>query len=208
MAILLRFNFLNSLFKISTGSSIKFNLASTRISSKGTCSVGSAKHFLRSATDSSILTKPIQKSQVVLVDIPKNLEENDSIVAEHGLSSKITQSPGESSNTSEGSKNSRSFEDSGRLNEEYSENRASSKEGCSETPQVRRSTRESKALVRTHAQGNNHTNLTRLKVLLKGYADTSDIILATLAILSILLEERTWLHNPRAQMDKIRNQGL
>ncbi|GKE86964.1 hypothetical protein Tco_1560706, partial [Tanacetum coccineum] len=44
-------------------------------------------------TDSSSLTKPIQKSEVVLVDIPENLAENDSIVAEHGLSSKITQSP-------------------------------------------------------------------------------------------------------------------
>nr|GFB03873.1 retrovirus-related Pol polyprotein from transposon TNT 1-94 [Tanacetum cinerariifolium] len=39
----------------------------------------------RYATNSSSLTKPIQKSQVVLVDIPKNLAENDSIVAEHGF---------------------------------------------------------------------------------------------------------------------------
>nr|GEV63572.1 retrovirus-related Pol polyprotein from transposon TNT 1-94 [Tanacetum cinerariifolium] len=38
--------------------------------------------------------------------------ENDSIVAEHGLSLEITQSPGGSSDTSEGSENSRSFEDS------------------------------------------------------------------------------------------------
>ncbi|GJZ04411.1 hypothetical protein Tco_0537686, partial [Tanacetum coccineum] len=45
------------------------------------------------AINSSSLTKPIQKSQVVLVDIPENLVENDSIVAEHGLSSEITQSP-------------------------------------------------------------------------------------------------------------------
>ncbi|GJY52949.1 retrovirus-related pol polyprotein from transposon TNT 1-94 [Tanacetum coccineum] len=44
----------------------------------------------RSATDSSGLTKPIHKSRVVLVDIPENYVENDSIVAEHGLSSKIT----------------------------------------------------------------------------------------------------------------------
>nr|GEX68163.1 hypothetical protein [Tanacetum cinerariifolium] len=66
----------------------------------------------RSAIDSSSLTKPIHKSLVVLVDIPENLEENDSIVAEHTLSSKIAQSPGGSSDTSEGSKNSRSFEDS------------------------------------------------------------------------------------------------
>ncbi|GKE71997.1 hypothetical protein Tco_1530069, partial [Tanacetum coccineum] len=71
-----------------------------------------------SATNSSSLTKPIQKSQVVLVDIPENLAENDSIVAEHGLSSKITQSPGGSSDTSEGSKNSGSFKDSGRSDEE------------------------------------------------------------------------------------------
>ncbi|GJV68236.1 hypothetical protein Tco_1483745, partial [Tanacetum coccineum] len=41
----------------------------------------------RSATDSSSLTKPIQKSQVVLVKTSENLAENDSIVAEHGLSS-------------------------------------------------------------------------------------------------------------------------
>nr|GEV80545.1 hypothetical protein [Tanacetum cinerariifolium] len=38
----------------------------------------------RSAIDSSSLTKAIQKSQVVLVDIPENLTENDSIVVEHG----------------------------------------------------------------------------------------------------------------------------
>ncbi|GJT13025.1 hypothetical protein Tco_0860067 [Tanacetum coccineum] len=55
-----------------------------------------------SATNSSSLTKPIYKSQVVLVDILKNLAENDSIVAEHGLSSEITQSPGRRSDTSEG----------------------------------------------------------------------------------------------------------
>ncbi|GKC33982.1 retrovirus-related pol polyprotein from transposon TNT 1-94, partial [Tanacetum coccineum] len=85
----------------------------------------------RSATDSSSLTKPIQKSQVVLIDIP----ENDSIVVEHGLSSEITQSLGGSSDTSEGSKNSRSFEDSGRSDEEYYEDEASSNLGGSETPQ-------------------------------------------------------------------------
>ncbi|GKC75800.1 retrovirus-related pol polyprotein from transposon TNT 1-94 [Tanacetum coccineum] len=45
-----------------------------------------------SATDSSSLTKPIQKSKVVLVDISENVAENDSIVVEHGLSSEITQS--------------------------------------------------------------------------------------------------------------------
>ncbi|GKB43623.1 retrovirus-related pol polyprotein from transposon TNT 1-94 [Tanacetum coccineum] len=104
----------------------------------------------RSATNSSSLTKPIQKSQVVLVDIPENLAENDSIVAEHGLSLEITQSPGGSSDTSEGSENSGSFEDSGRSDEEYSEDGASSKEGGSETPHVRRSTRESRALERRH----------------------------------------------------------
>ncbi|GKC62076.1 hypothetical protein Tco_1089674 [Tanacetum coccineum] len=102
----------------------------------------------RSATNSSSLTKPIQKSQVVLVDIPKNLAENDSIVAEHGLSLEITQSLGGSSNTSEGSENSGSFEDSGRSDEEYFEDGASSKEGGFETPHVRRSTRESRAPVR------------------------------------------------------------
>ncbi|GKA18116.1 retrovirus-related pol polyprotein from transposon TNT 1-94 [Tanacetum coccineum] len=85
----------------------------------------------RSATDSSSLTKPIQKSQVVLVDIPENLVENDSIAAEHGLSSEITQSPGGSSDTSEGSENSGTFKDSGRSDEEYFEDRASFEEGGS-----------------------------------------------------------------------------
>ncbi|GJX63381.1 retrovirus-related pol polyprotein from transposon TNT 1-94 [Tanacetum coccineum] len=108
----------------------------------------------RSATDSSSLTKPIQKSQVVLVDIPENLAENDSIVAEHGLSSEITQSLGGSSDTSEGSENSGSFKDSGRSDEEYSEDGASSKEGGFETPQVRRSTRESRAPVRYSLSAN------------------------------------------------------
>ncbi|GJS04596.1 hypothetical protein Tco_0321104 [Tanacetum coccineum] len=87
-----------------------------------------------SAADSNSLMKPIQKSQVVSVDIPEDLAENDNIVAEHGLSLEITQSPSGSSNTSEGSKNSRSFKDSGRLDEEYSEDGASSNEGGSETP--------------------------------------------------------------------------
>ncbi|GJR81454.1 hypothetical protein Tco_0152239 [Tanacetum coccineum] len=78
--------------------------------------------------------KSHQKSQVVLVDILENLAENDSMVAEHGLSLKITQSPGGSSYMSEGSENNGSFEDSGRLDEEYSENGASCKEGGSKTP--------------------------------------------------------------------------
>ncbi|GJY54021.1 hypothetical protein Tco_0445685 [Tanacetum coccineum] len=68
----------------------------------------------RSATDSSSLTNPIQKSQVVLVDIPENLAENDSIVAEHGGS----------------------FKDSGRSNKEDSKDEEFSEEGGSETPQV------------------------------------------------------------------------
>ncbi|GKA81072.1 retrovirus-related pol polyprotein from transposon TNT 1-94 [Tanacetum coccineum] len=108
----------------------------------------------RSVTDSSSLTKPIQKSQVVLVDILDNLAENDSIFAEHELSLEITQSPGGSSDTSEGSENSGSFKDSGRSDEEYSEDRASSKEGGFETPQVRRSTRESRAPVRYSPSAN------------------------------------------------------
>ncbi|GJS05574.1 retrovirus-related pol polyprotein from transposon TNT 1-94 [Tanacetum coccineum] len=75
-----------------------------------------------------------ESSGMVLVDILENLVENDSIVAEHGLSSEITQSPGRSSYMSEGSENSRSFEDSRRSNKEDSKDRASSKEGGSETP--------------------------------------------------------------------------
>ncbi|GJX66354.1 retrovirus-related pol polyprotein from transposon TNT 1-94 [Tanacetum coccineum] len=101
-----------------------------------------------SATDSSSLTKPIQKIQVVLVDIPKNLVENHSIVVEHGLSLEITQSLGRSSDTSEGSKNSGSFENNGRSDEEYSKDKASCKERGSKTPHVQRSTRESRAPIR------------------------------------------------------------
>ncbi|GJQ94970.1 retrovirus-related pol polyprotein from transposon TNT 1-94 [Tanacetum coccineum] len=56
--------------------------------------------------------------------------------------------PGGSLDTSEGSKNSRSFEDSGRSDEEDSEDGAFSEEGGSETLQVRKSTRESRAPVR------------------------------------------------------------
>ncbi|GKC02601.1 disease resistance protein [Tanacetum coccineum] len=88
----------------------------------------------KSATDSSSLTKPIQKSQVVLVDIPENLAENDSIVAEHGLSSEITQSP------------------------EYSEDEASSKEGGFKTPHVQRSIRESRALEPSYVRALNDTS--------------------------------------------------
>nr|GEZ72189.1 hypothetical protein [Tanacetum cinerariifolium] len=77
------------------------------------------------ATDTSSLTKPIQKSQEVLVDILENFAENDSIVAKHGLSLEITQSLNGSLDTSEGSKNSESFEDSGRSREEYSQDGAS-----------------------------------------------------------------------------------
>ncbi|GJX81541.1 hypothetical protein Tco_0331022 [Tanacetum coccineum] len=80
--------------------------------------------------------------------------ENDNIVAEHGLSSEITQSPGRSSDTSERSENNRSFEDSGRSDGEYSEDGASSKEGGFETPQVRRSTRESSASERYSPSAN------------------------------------------------------
>ncbi|GJW63182.1 hypothetical protein Tco_0115066 [Tanacetum coccineum] len=60
---------------------------------------------------------------------------NNSIVAEHGLSSEITQSPGGSSDMSEGSENSGSFKDSRRSDKEDSRDKASSKEGGSETPQ-------------------------------------------------------------------------
>ncbi|GJZ77982.1 hypothetical protein Tco_0642654 [Tanacetum coccineum] len=53
-----------------------------------------------------------------------------------------------------GSGNSESFKDSGRSDEEYSEDGASSKEGGSETPHVRRSTRESRDPVRDSPSGN------------------------------------------------------
>ncbi|GKG31360.1 hypothetical protein Tco_0423848 [Tanacetum coccineum] len=71
---------------------------------------------------------------MVLVDYLENLA--NSIVAEHGLSLEITQSLGGSSDTSEGSKNSGSFEDSGRSDKEDTEDGASSKEGGFKTPHV------------------------------------------------------------------------
>ncbi|GJV35715.1 hypothetical protein Tco_1408192 [Tanacetum coccineum] len=95
-----------------------------------------------------------KKSQVVLVDIPENLAENNSIVAEHGLSSEFTQSPGGSSDTSGGSENSGSFKDSRRSDEEYSEDGSSSKVGGFETSHVRRSSRESRAPVRYSPSAN------------------------------------------------------
>ncbi|GJS74756.1 hypothetical protein Tco_0707597 [Tanacetum coccineum] len=55
------------------------------------------------------------------------------------------ESPGGSSNTSEGSEKSRSFEDSRRSDGEDFEDKASFEDGGSETPRVRRSSRESKA---------------------------------------------------------------
>ncbi|GKC55698.1 retrovirus-related pol polyprotein from transposon TNT 1-94 [Tanacetum coccineum] len=58
------------------------------------------------------------------------------------------------SDTSEGSKNSGSFEDSGRSDEEDSEDGAFSEEGGSETPQERRSTRESRAPIRYSPSAN------------------------------------------------------
>ncbi|GKA46728.1 retrovirus-related pol polyprotein from transposon TNT 1-94 [Tanacetum coccineum] len=63
----------------------------------------------------------------------------------------ITQSQGGSLDTSEGSENSGSFEDSGRSDEEYSEDGASYNKGGSETPHVRISTRESRAPIRISA---------------------------------------------------------
>nr|GEX60162.1 retrovirus-related Pol polyprotein from transposon TNT 1-94 [Tanacetum cinerariifolium] len=66
----------------------------------------------------------------------ENPAKNESIVAEHGLSSKITQILCGCSDTSEGSENSRSFKDSGRSYEEYYEDGASSKEGGSKTPHI------------------------------------------------------------------------
>ncbi|GKB54040.1 hypothetical protein Tco_0904793 [Tanacetum coccineum] len=128
------------------------------------CNDSEEMRYNLSATDSSILTNLIQKSQVVLVDISENLAENDSIVAEHGLSSEITQSLDASSYTGEGSENNGSFKDSGRSDEEYSEDGASSKEGGSESPQVRRSTRESRAPVRVSAKKKASQRLWMFKV--------------------------------------------
>nr|GEW89208.1 retrovirus-related Pol polyprotein from transposon TNT 1-94 [Tanacetum cinerariifolium] len=70
------------------------------------------------------------------------------------LSMTTTKSSGESSNTSEGSKNSRSFEDFGRSDKEDSKDGASFKEEGSETPHVQRSNRESMALIRFSPSAN------------------------------------------------------
>ncbi|GJZ63176.1 retrovirus-related pol polyprotein from transposon TNT 1-94 [Tanacetum coccineum] len=122
----------------------------------------------RFATDSSSLMKPVQKSQVVLVDTPKNLAENDNIVAEHELSSEITKSLGGSSDTSKGSKISGNFEDSRKLDQEYSKYRASSKERGSETPQVRRSTKESRASVRVKEEHDGNKRY-KARLVVKGF---------------------------------------
>nr|GEY42813.1 putative ribonuclease H-like domain, GAG-pre-integrase domain protein [Tanacetum cinerariifolium] len=87
----------------------------------------------------------VKNDQVVLKDSLEDLT-NKSILAKRVLSSKITQSPRRSSDTSEGSENSGSFEDSRRSDEE-------SKEEGSKTP-LRRSTRESRALVRYSPSAN------------------------------------------------------
>nr|GEX17847.1 putative retrovirus-related Pol polyprotein from transposon TNT 1-94 [Tanacetum cinerariifolium] len=99
------------------------------------------------ASDSSNLTKENLNDQVVLEDSLENLA-NDSIVSGHGLSSEITQSLGGSSDRSEWSKNSESFEDSENSDEKGSKDEASSEEGGSETPHVQRSSRDSRAPVR------------------------------------------------------------
>nr|GEU77298.1 retrotransposon-related protein [Tanacetum cinerariifolium] len=100
----------------------------------------------KAATDSNNLMKPNQKDQVVLKDSSENLA-NNSTVAEHVLSSKITQSSCGSSDTSEGFENSERFEDSGRSNEKDSEDETF-------TPHVRRSSRESRSLVRYSPSAN------------------------------------------------------
>nr|GEX28534.1 retrovirus-related Pol polyprotein from transposon TNT 1-94 [Tanacetum cinerariifolium] len=84
----------------------------------------------KAATNSSNLTMPNQKDQVVLEDSLENLA-NKSIVTEHGLSLEIIQSLGGSSYTSEGSENNKSFEDSERSDKEDSIDRASFEDGGS-----------------------------------------------------------------------------
>ncbi|GKC81265.1 hypothetical protein Tco_1136982 [Tanacetum coccineum] len=54
---------------------------------------------------------------ILHIDGRIDITEDINIVVEHGLSSENTQSPGGSSDTSEGSENSESFEESGRSDE-------------------------------------------------------------------------------------------
>ncbi|GJQ93698.1 putative ribonuclease H-like domain-containing protein [Tanacetum coccineum] len=72
---------------------------------------GSTKRSLVTINNGRRREVKYRQSQEVLVDIPER-------ITEHGLSSEITQSPGGSSNTSEGSKTSGSFEDYGRSDED------------------------------------------------------------------------------------------
>ncbi|GKD51472.1 retrovirus-related pol polyprotein from transposon TNT 1-94 [Tanacetum coccineum] len=113
-------------------------------------------------------TKSHQKSQVVLVDIPENLTENNNIVAEHGLTSKITQSPGGNSDMCKGSKNKGSFKDIGRSDEEYSKDEASCKEGGSKTLHVQRSTKESRAPVRVKEEQDGKKRY-KVRLVVKGF---------------------------------------
>ncbi|GJW59907.1 retrovirus-related pol polyprotein from transposon TNT 1-94 [Tanacetum coccineum] len=104
----------------------------------------------KAATDFSNLTGPNQKGQVVLEYCLDNLA-NDSIVAEHGLSSKITQSS----------------------DEEGFDYGASFKDGGSGPPHVQRSSKESRASVR--GQGFDMAEIKKLKRLLSQEFEIEDL---------------------------------
>ncbi|GJX97999.1 retrovirus-related pol polyprotein from transposon TNT 1-94 [Tanacetum coccineum] len=90
--------------------------------------IGSGSNEMRYSFQDMMSHRVIRRRDITFVDSIYRA----SIVSKHRLNLEITQSQGGSSDTSEGSKNSRSFEDSGRSDEEYSKDGASSKEGGSE----------------------------------------------------------------------------
>nr|GEV62368.1 hypothetical protein [Tanacetum cinerariifolium] len=96
-----------------------------------------------------------------------------------------------SSDTSEGSKNSRSFKDSGRSDEEDSEDGASFEEGGSKTPHVRRTNRESWASVRVKEEQNGSKTY-KARLVVKGFqqkhgVDYSDIFFPVVKMTKIML---------------------
>ncbi|GJV39256.1 retrovirus-related pol polyprotein from transposon TNT 1-94 [Tanacetum coccineum] len=82
------------------------------------------------------VTRSSEEPDDVILMIPLYVEAKATTNSRAWLSSEITQSPVGSSDASEGSENSGSYEDSRRSDKEDSEDRASSKEGGSKTPHL------------------------------------------------------------------------
>nr|GEW55256.1 hypothetical protein [Tanacetum cinerariifolium] len=146
----------------------------------------------KAATYSSNLTKPNQKDQVVLEDSPENLA-NKIIVTEHGLSLEIIQGLGRSSDTSEGSKNNGTFDDSERSDEEDSKDRAFFEEGGFMTPQlpVRKKALQSKWVFRVKEEQDSKKSY-KARLVVKGFqqkqgVDYNEIFSQVIKITTIML---------------------